>query len=59
MLEMFEPSVVGDAELQRLIAIADQGWRRPPGQFRRRIARAVLRTLRVVLRADEAWASHE
>jgi Glycosyl transferases group 1 len=59
VLEMFEPAAVRSDIVQGLTAIANQGWRRPPGPIRRWFARSALKTLRVALRADQAWTTVE
>jgi glycosyl transferase family 1 len=57
VLEMFEPSVVGNDALRRLSAIAEQGWRRPPASPMRWIAHALVRIFKVILLAEKAWAT--
>lgn len=55
VIEMFEPAEVREEIVEGLGAIARQRWTRPAGRVQRRIALAVLTSLRVILRAERAW----
>ena len=57
VLKMFEPAAVRNEMLERLKAVTEQGWRRPPGRLQRWIAQTILRTLRMIFRADQSWTA--
>ncbi len=55
--KMFEPDAVRNDILERLRAVTEQRWRRPPGRWQRWASDAALKGLRVLFRADRAWNS--